>query len=232
MSRKVFTAGEVLAAADVNSFLMDQTVMSFAGTAARGSAIPTPVEGMYTHLEDSDALQFWNGSAWTSAARATGAGLVHIATQSVSGVTAINFNNVFSSAYTNYKVVVSGSSSTRNELFARLRVGGVDASATDYIQALIFRDVTNLTSAYNTAQTRASIGFTEDARSLNTFDVGAPFLTTKTSFSAIGASAQGAVGAIIWLAGNGHNLTTSYDGISILSANAFTGFVSIYGWKE
>jgi hypothetical protein len=276
MPRKEFESFTRLDASDVNTFLMDQTVMSFAGTAARGSAIatpvegmvtylndidslsvyngtafttdrtiqvfpgtaargsaiPSPVEGMYTHLEDTDALQFWNGSAWTSAARATGAGLVHIATQSVSGVTAINFNNVFSSAYTNYKVIVSGSASTRNELFARLRVGGVDASATDYVEAVIFRDVTNLTSRYNTAQTRASIGFAENVRSMNIFDVGGPFLTTKTSFGAIGASAQGAASAILWLAGNGHNLTLSYDGISILSANAFTGSVSIYGWKE
>jgi hypothetical protein len=63
MSRKVFTAGEVLAAADVNSFLMDQSVMSFAGTAARGSAIPTPVEGMAAYLEDSNIISLYDGSA-------------------------------------------------------------------------------------------------------------------------------------------------------------------------
>jgi len=54
-----------LAAADVNSFLMDQSVMSFAGTAARGSAIPSPVEGMTTYLEDSDRYESYNSSAWT-----------------------------------------------------------------------------------------------------------------------------------------------------------------------
>jgi hypothetical protein len=64
MPRKVFTAGEVLAAADVNSFLMDQTVMVFAGTAARGSAIGTATEGMYAHLNDTDTLTYYNGSAW------------------------------------------------------------------------------------------------------------------------------------------------------------------------
>jgi hypothetical protein len=67
MSRKVFTAGEVLAAADVNSFLMDQTVMSFAGTAARGSAIPSPANGMVTYLEDSDSLQIYDGSTFAQA---------------------------------------------------------------------------------------------------------------------------------------------------------------------
>jgi hypothetical protein len=64
MSRKVFTAGEVLAAADVNNFLMDQTVMTFAGTAARGSAIGTATEGMVSYLEDIDSLSVFNGTQW------------------------------------------------------------------------------------------------------------------------------------------------------------------------
>jgi hypothetical protein len=66
MPRKVFTAGEVLAATDVNNFLMDQTVMTFAGTAARGSAIATPVEGMVTYLNDIDSLSVYNGTAFTT----------------------------------------------------------------------------------------------------------------------------------------------------------------------
>lgn len=66
MPRKVFTAGDVLAAADVNNFLMNQAVMTFAGTAARGSAIGTAVEGMLTYLDDTNTYQFWNGSAWAN----------------------------------------------------------------------------------------------------------------------------------------------------------------------
>ena len=66
MPRKVFTAGEVLAAADVNTFLMNQAVMTFAGSAARSSAISTATasEGMVTYLADTDTFQFWNGSAF------------------------------------------------------------------------------------------------------------------------------------------------------------------------
>jgi hypothetical protein len=64
MPRKVFTAGEVLAASDVNTFLMDQMVMTFAGTAARGSAIGTATEGMLTYLADSNTFEYWNGTAY------------------------------------------------------------------------------------------------------------------------------------------------------------------------
>ena len=62
---KVFTAGEVLTAANVNGYLMEQSVMVFAGTAARGSALGTAVsEGMVAYLSDTNTLQYYDGSAW------------------------------------------------------------------------------------------------------------------------------------------------------------------------
>jgi hypothetical protein len=62
MPRKVFTAGEVLSATDVNEFLQNQMVMTFAGTAARGSAIGTATEGMLTYLADSNTFEFFDGT--------------------------------------------------------------------------------------------------------------------------------------------------------------------------
>ena len=62
---KTFVAGEVLDQDDINDYLM-QGVLVFAGTAARGSAITSPVEGQFTFLKDSDTVQFWSGSQWTN----------------------------------------------------------------------------------------------------------------------------------------------------------------------
>ena len=61
---KTFTAGAVLSAADVNTYIMQQQVMVFGGTAARGSAIASPSEGMFTFLTDTDTLEFFDGSSW------------------------------------------------------------------------------------------------------------------------------------------------------------------------
>jgi hypothetical protein len=66
MPRKVFTAGEVLTAADVNANLMNQAVMTFADAAARTSAIPSPTEGMVTYLSNLDLLMFYNGTIWVN----------------------------------------------------------------------------------------------------------------------------------------------------------------------
>jgi hypothetical protein len=63
---KVWSAGDVLAAADVNGYLMDQGVMVFASAGARGSALGTAVsEGMVSYLKDTDVLQVY-GTAWAT----------------------------------------------------------------------------------------------------------------------------------------------------------------------
>ena len=63
LGRKVWSAGDVLAAADVNGYLMDQAVMVFADAAARTSAIGTPTQGMVSYLQDTSSLEVY-GTAW------------------------------------------------------------------------------------------------------------------------------------------------------------------------
>jgi hypothetical protein len=61
--RKVFVAGTVLTASDMNS-TVDQTAMVFADAAARDTAIPSPTDGMLTYLEDVARLEIYNGTAF------------------------------------------------------------------------------------------------------------------------------------------------------------------------
>ena len=63
---KTFTTGEVLTAADTNGYLM-QGILVFASSAARASAITSPQEGQYSYLKDTDALEYYSGSAWVGA---------------------------------------------------------------------------------------------------------------------------------------------------------------------
>ena len=63
---KVFAVGEVLTAADVNDYLMEQSISIFANSTARDAQITSPIEGMFCYLADSNVLQFYNGSSWAS----------------------------------------------------------------------------------------------------------------------------------------------------------------------
>lgn len=60
-----FASGEVLTANNVDGYLMRQTVMTFATSAARDSDLSGVLdEGMVAYLEDNDQLTYYNGSGW------------------------------------------------------------------------------------------------------------------------------------------------------------------------
>jgi hypothetical protein len=67
MPFRIFAAGEVLSAANVNDYLAEQAIATFAGTAARSSAIASPSEGQFAYLQDTDQLSYYTGSAWVTA---------------------------------------------------------------------------------------------------------------------------------------------------------------------
>ena len=75
---KLFNTGDVLTAAQVNTYLMQQTVMVFANSAARTSALSGVLaEGMLSYLLDTNAVEKYDGSSWSA-----------IGTGDIEGVTA------------------------------------------------------------------------------------------------------------------------------------------------
>lgn len=65
---RLFNTGDVLTAAQVNTYLMQQSVMVFASAAARTTAISGVLaEGMITYLQDTNSLEFYDGSGWVAA---------------------------------------------------------------------------------------------------------------------------------------------------------------------
>jgi len=69
---KTWAADDVLAAADLNSYLMAQAVPRFADTSTRSGAILSPAEGQLTYRIDGDVYELWNGSAWVALGSAIG----------------------------------------------------------------------------------------------------------------------------------------------------------------
>jgi len=162
MPRKVFTAGEVLAAADVNSFLMDQTVMSFAGTAARGSAIPTPVEGMAAYLEDSNIVSLYDGSDWKNSLATTG-GILQV----VSTIKTDTFS-VASASYSNItglSASITPTSST-SKVLVILSLGMIDGGGNIWISGDVTRAGTPIGIA-DTAGNRIRSGWARTPQEAN-----------------------------------------------------------------
>jgi hypothetical protein len=226
LGRKVFTAGDVLTASDVQNYLMDQTVMNFAGTAARSSAIATPTEGMVSYRDDIDNLELYNGSAWVAAS-----GLQLIKKETIgSAVSSVVVTGAFSATYENYRIVISGGAVTGAGGILTLALG---ASVTGYYNTLVYGNTwatptatgasTNNGAAWNYA------GFADANQMHFNCDISSPFLT-KYSFmtgSYISDANAGAVQGV-------HKVATSYTGFTVAIAGGTMtgGTIYVYGYGK
>lgn len=71
-----FSTGDILTASAANSYLASQVVMVFADASARTSAITSPQEGMVSYLKDTNAVEYYTGSAWAAVGGGGGGGKV------------------------------------------------------------------------------------------------------------------------------------------------------------
>jgi hypothetical protein len=240
---KAFTAGEVLTASDVNNYLMEQSVMTFGGSAARSSAIGTAnfEEGMTSYLTDTDKLEVYNGTNWVGVTPTSTQGMTLINTTSFSAVASQAINSVFSATYENYQIVLKVVGSTGPiGLNLRMRVAGVSASGSDYRFGNHFvtgGGVEGVESSSNSA-TSASLGssmYTASYFSNQRIEIFQPFLTERTTGvlqSVHPRDSNGFLNATCY-GGFFHNLATSYDGFELLtSTGTMTGNVSVYGYNK
>lgn len=64
---KLFNTGDVLTAAQVNTYLQQQVTMVFANSTARTTALSGVLaEGMMSYLQDTNAVEVYNGSSWVN----------------------------------------------------------------------------------------------------------------------------------------------------------------------
>jgi hypothetical protein len=223
MAFKVFTNGSVLQASEVNDNLMRQAVSTFSNAAARTAAITAPSEGMLTYLEDVDRYDHWNGSAWTSPFGLTLVGRQTIGTS----VSSVVVSNVFSSAYDNYKVLLSGgagSTQTAINMTLGSTVTGYRWGQTDRV----FSDG-SLSGAASNGDTKIPVGILNTNRLYVNLDISSPFETKTTLFqsSLITTSSAGMWAGYL-------NDNTSYTGFTLTAATGTMtgGTIFVYGYRK
>jgi hypothetical protein len=142
---KTFATGDVLTAADTNGYLM-QGVWTFANAAARDAAVTSPQEGNMCFLKDTDAVQYYSGSAWTAVGGA-GGGLTLLSTTSLSGATPTISSIV--QTYKSLRMVIYGvTNATANGVFRiapNANTTGSSYVSTDSVGASFVNSVNRVT---------------------------------------------------------------------------------------
>lgn len=168
-------------------------------------------------------------------AAASTQGLTLINTTSFSGVSSQSINNVFSSTYQNYRIVLNAVGTHANPTTAgldlRLRVGGVDNSANSYDFVYILRNDSAFASSITT-NTVTTIAFMGDRRISSVVDVFSPAEAAFTNF-VVNQFSKGTANTNGGITSGIHIVATAYDGFTMISgAGTMTGTVSVYGYNK
>ena len=188
LGKKTFTAGDVLIAGDVNNYLMDQTVMNFATTAARSSAIPVPSTGMTSYIGTTGTAAIPQLESYTGAAWQTLGGLTQVANVPYTAVSSIQIDNVFTTQYTNYKIILDTTSFTSaGNITATLRTAApadLNAASYAYVNTGFALSSSTTPSPISNAQnqTSAVVGFVNNITNSVVFDLINATVAAQTQF--------------------------------------------------
>jgi hypothetical protein len=194
--KTTFIAGDILTASQVNGYLMDQVVQVYSGTAARGSALPVPDEGMMTYLADTDKLQLATGTATYvdvyPAVPVTGSVLQVLSTTLTTAVSATPGTNTFTDV-TGLSVSITPTSATSKILVSyNLNVG---ASAGAFVGSRVLRGATAIgVGTAGTAVNFSAVSFVEDngrIENLSGSVLDSPATTSATTYKLQFAPASG-----------------------------------------
>jgi hypothetical protein len=156
-------------------------------------------------------------------------GLVKINTTTFSAVSTQSLNNVFTSTYSNYRIVLNTDHSSAGLIRIRFRASGADNSTSNYyftsqqIAGASWADLGNAN-----ADTTAVIGYNDTNESDFSIDVFTPQAAFRTAYISTGHSGrQGVVAAGVF------DTAAQFDGFTLIpGAGTMTGTVSVYGYNK
>jgi hypothetical protein len=163
---------------------------------------------------------------------AGGSGLTLISTTTFSGVSSQSFDNVFTSTYTNYKILITITApSNNNAILMRLRASSSDTTA-NYRNQNIYSSTTSVASRLNDSGTDdwyLGCDFFDNATvDLTVFR---PQVSSKTAFLSLGFAPY-STNPFLMYTGGEQTDSTQFDGFTILNATGIAGTISIYGYAK
>ena len=213
--------GKASTTADIPKSLIDAKGDLIVGSANDTAARLAVGTNDYVLTADSTAT---NGVKWAAAS----SGLVLIDEVPYTSATTINVNDVFSSTYTNYRILNRVTSiSGGGTMTLRFRVSGSDTT-TNYYTQQAYADNTTVAAGRNSWGTDELFVNDGENAAVGAYDCMNPYGTGETQIVGFG----GYRGALVRFNYGAQTDSTSFTGFTLLSNANATGTVSVYGYKK
>jgi hypothetical protein len=234
----VYTAGEVLTAADMN--ITNSGIPVFATTVTRDAAFggageKTLAEGQFAYIEATNTTQYYDGAAWQSVGVAPG--LVYLTGATFTAAASVSLpTSTFTSAYENYRLhFVVQSVSTTMTLTMRMRAAGSDSTAASYSGGMLgIMNTGGSISMVNDNDNKWWVSGSDAGAQAAKFayDIIGPEVTQKTAVTGtIVGGQQGANGFGGAVFGGFFNATTSFDSLSVIASTGnISGYYKVYAY--
>jgi hypothetical protein len=191
------------------------------------------VSGSYATTGFVEAAVGLAPSPPTSIANSGGSATLSGNTVTLTGVSSVSLNGVFTGDYDNYRMVIDFASSGNGRVSSRLRVAGTDnTTANSYTDQLLSVNNTTLTGGRTTTDKWDDFfSMHSTRRNAYSVDIYAPALAQPTQFTAFGNYSNAEATSL--LVTGSHNQSTAYDGLTLFpNTGTISGTVSVYGYKK
>ena len=200
-----------------------------------GWAVPTSTDLVKDGATAIETLGDAIDASMNTALGTKKAGMVLLNTTSFSAVSAQAINDVFSSTYDNYRILLDLTGSTTLTLSMRFRIAGADNLTSNYYYQYIQGNSTTVNGARAAASTSWVLdGGLGTDRFNYVLDLANPNLATTKSMIELGSQNYSAAASIkTFFASYGFGATTSFTGFSLITSTGnITGTVSVYGYNK
>lgn len=159
--------------------------------------------------------------------------LVFLNGTTLTASTATSINNVFSSTYKHYLIIIEGAVVTNNAAvpYIKLRLSGTDSSTGYNWQTHYGENTTSaagrVTSSSGGLHTGESNYVSTIQKSIHVVHLTDPGTAVRTVYTAQSGHFNHVFNSV-----GMHDVATAYDGFSIITAYQFTGTVRTYGYTE
>jgi len=169
----------------------------------------------------------WYGKAEDTAV--SSGGLVLVNKTDFSAASSVLINNCFTATYDWYKVEIFATGSTSIDINFRLRVGGVDATASNYSRQLVYGNGTSVAALSEVSQAYYANAVRANANGGSGFlEIFRPAIAAYTTFTTVGGRDD-----ITQTTQGIHTVATAYDGFSLTpNTGTISGTVRTFGYKN